>query len=136
MAEPYFPPPAKKDASPYRAPAETPIVVPARPPVVARRPARQPDVVVARRVVPKAEQAPAASSFVTTFLVRFGVRVGALGATLALVKWLIWLGRDGAKWPQAILIVLGIVGVFASIAVLLLRLRRLVRLLFARGDDA
>jgi hypothetical protein len=74
-------------------------------------------------------------SFVSSFLWRFGTCVVALGVVIGLWKLLVVLSEDGAKWPQAIIIALGVVGILASPFVLYFRLRRLWRFLFARDGD-
>jgi hypothetical protein len=132
VSEPHFPPPEKKvERGPYRAPSP---VLPARPPVVVAKPSsRSREAVVA----PAHEETPAPKeSFVTSFLWRFGVRVLALAMVLALLKLLVVASDDGAKWPNAVLMVLGVAGILSAPFVLFFRLRRLVRFLFARDDDA
>ena len=44
--------------------------------------------------------------------------------------------EHGAKWTQGVWLVLGIAGVLLMPVVLFFRARRLLRFLFARGDDA
>ena len=85
----------------------------------------------AQPYLPVPEDAPV----VQTFLVRFGIRVAALAIVAGALKLVTWLSEGGAKWPQAILIVLGIVGILAAPFVLYVRLRRLARILFAPKND-
>ena len=135
MSEPYFPPPGTKQGAPYRAAAEVPLERPVRGPVV--RPAA-PVPAAPRKPGPTAASAGAApepASFLTTFLVRFGVQVGALAITLGVLYLLVWAGEGGAKWPQAVWLVLGVAGILAAPFLLFVRIRRLWRLLFGSNDD-
>lgn len=135
MSEPYFPPPGTKQGAPYRAAAEVPLERPIRRTVV--RPTA-PAPTRPRRPGPSAASAgatPEHVSFLTTFLVRFGVRVGALAIVLGVLYLLVWAGEGGAKWPQAVWVVLGVAGILAVPFVLFVRIRRLWRLLFGSNDE-
>ena len=70
------------------------------------------------------------------FAWRFAAKVVALAVTLWILWALVRAHELGAKWPDGVLMVLGIVGTLAAPVVLYFRFRRLVRMLFAPGDDA
>lgn len=136
MSEPFFPPPTKKESAPYRAAAEVPLLDAAPP--GPRRPARP----VAPRVEPKPPPRPLAEAGPAEepFLVRLGWRLAktlvALAATTGILWGLVRAHELGEKWPQAVLVVLGVAGILAAPVVLYFRLRRIIRFLFARDDDA
>ena len=124
MSEPFFPPPMNKESAPYRAAAEMPLVDVA--PRVVHRPEEPASIapkVAHREIEAGADTEP--------FLVRF-----ALAATVGILWALVRAHELGEKWPQAVLIVLGVVGFLAAPVVLYFRVRRILRFLFARGDDA
>ena len=133
MPEPFFPPPTKRESTPYRTgdrSAARPMVGAVRAPVVGR-PADPP------KLKPNAASAePQNASFVTTFLVRLGLRAATLAIVLGVLYVLVWAGEGGAKWPRSVALVLVVAAVFASPFLLFVRIRRLWRLFFARERDS
>lgn len=124
MAEPYFPPPPKKESAPFRTPAVLPSAAP-----IARRtmvtapappPKREPQ---AKFVEVTSDDGPVAASF----LVRFGVRVAALAIALGLLYVLGWASEGGAKWPQAILLALAGIAILGAPILLFVRVRNFWR---------
>jgi hypothetical protein len=67
---------------------------------------------------------------------RLAARFVALAATAGVIWALVRAHELGSRWPQGVLIGLGVVGILAAPVVVYFRLRRLVRFLFARDDDA
>jgi hypothetical protein len=133
VSEPFFPPPQKKESAPYRVAAPVPALpvspTPRVSPTLARR---------AAKPAPEDEvEAPSEESepFLVRFAWRFAAKVAALAVTGGILWALVRAHELGARWPQAVLIVLGVVGILSAPVVLYFRLRRLVRLLFARSDD-
>ena len=135
MSEPFFPPPQKKESAPYRAAAEIPIATaiakPAYPEL--REKPQEP----APRPAMSAQEADLEPEepLLVRFVWRLAARLVGLAATIGVLWALVRMHELGAKWPQAVLVVLGIVGIVAAPVVLYFRLRRLVRFLFARNDD-
>ena len=133
MSEPFFPPPMKKESAPYRAAAEVPLVVDV--PTVVRRPAKP--LAVAPKVVHRDLEAEADTEpFLVAFAWRLAAKVVAFAATVGILWGLVRAHELGERWPQAVLIALGVIGFLAAPVVLYFRLRRIYRFLFAKGDDA
>lgn len=133
MSEPFFPPPMKKESAPYRAAAQVPLVDVA--PRVVHRP-EEPASIAPKVAHREIEAGADTEPFLVRFAWRLAAKVVALAATVGILWALVRAHELGEKWPQAVLIVLGVVGFLAAPVVLYFRVRRILRFLFARGDDA
>lgn len=126
---PFFPPPQKKESPPYRAAAEI-SVVDVKPvyPELREKP---------RSVKEVAPPEPEPEPLLVRFAWRVAARVVALAATVGILWALVRAHELGEKWPNAVFLVLGVVGILAAPVILYFRLRalvRLVRTLFAKGQ--
>jgi hypothetical protein len=130
VSEPYFPSPTKRVSEPYREAAVVAAPAAERWPEL-REKARE--VEAPKKVI---EVAPEKGSLLADIAWRFAAKAVALGVTVGVLWALVRAHELGAKWPQGVMIALGVVGILAAPVVLYFRLRRLVRFLFARDDDA